>query len=184
LTERYSAHIILDEAHSTGLRSSKKDHEGIDIRVHTFGKAVGIHGACVASDAAIKNLLVNFSRPFIYTTAPADHSVVSVSCAFDFLAGNPGLEFELAANIEYFRSLAVGLKGWNRSTTQIQVVLVPGIEGVTKAASQLQGAGFDVRPILSPTVKEGEERLRICLHAFNTKEEIKSLIGEMKALGL
>jgi 8-amino-7-oxononanoate synthase len=44
-----------------------------------------------------------------------------------------------------------------------------------KAAKQLQEKGFDIRPILSPTVEKGKERLRICLHSFNNKEDIVSL---------
>ncbi|HMJ70992.1 MAG TPA: aminotransferase class I/II-fold pyridoxal phosphate-dependent enzyme [Cyclobacteriaceae bacterium] len=192
LAEKSAAHIILDEAHSTGVMGAKgnglANRDGlqhkIDVRVYTFGKAMGIHGACVSSGAATKDLLVNFSRPFIYTTAPTDHSVISVSSAFDFLGDNIILQDQLKANIDLFTSLAGDVNGWNRSSTQIQAVLVPGFEEVTRAASQLRSAGFDVRPILSPTVKEGQERLRICIHTFNTKEEIRSLIGEMKALGI
>jgi 8-amino-7-oxononanoate synthase len=192
LAEAAGAHIILDEAHTTGIFGKNgngfANHEGLQdkiaVCVYTFGKAMGIHGACVSSGTKTKDLLINFSRPFIYTTAPADHSVISIACAFDFLGDNMQLQDALQSNIDHFVSLAGDLNGWNRSGTQVQVVLVPGHEEVIKAASRLQVAGFDVRPILSPTVKEGQERLRICIHTFNTKEEIRSLLGEMKALGL
>lgn len=175
------ADVILDEAHTTGIRNPVLK---AGIRIHTFGKAMGIHGACVCSSQEIKNLLINFSRPFIYTTAPSDHSVVSIGCAVDYLASNSHLLQELRSNVEKFRSMAEGIKGWNRSESQIQVVMVPGYEEVTKAATKLQTAGFDVRPILSPTVKEGQERLRICIHTFNTDSEMKRLTDEMKSMGL
>ncbi len=139
---------------------------------------MGVHGACVCSSKDIKDLLVNFSRPFIYTTAPSDHSFVSVSCAFDFLSGNIHLRDQVRSNIDYFRSIAA----WSRSNSQIQVMIVPGSEKVRHAASQLQSEGFDVRPILSPTVKAGQERLRICLHSFNTEKEIKDLVDSMNRL--
>jgi 8-amino-7-oxononanoate synthase len=192
LAKKYDARIILDEAHSTGIFGKEGNglanrdnlQEEIKVRVYTFGKAMGVHGACVACDAETKNLLVNFSRPFIYTTAPADHSVVSVSCAFDYLAANTGLQEELRSKIAFFRDHADGMRGWNRSASQIQVVVVEGHEQVTKAATKLQEQGFDVRPILSPTVKEGQERLRICLHTYNTNEEIESLTEAMKSMGL
>jgi 8-amino-7-oxononanoate synthase len=145
---------------------------------------MGIHGACVCASNEIKDRIVNFSRPFIYTTAPSDHSIVSISCAFDYLNDHIELQQELTKKVDYFRSLAADLKGWNKSNSQVQVVVVPGYENVTKAAAHLQSAGFDVRPILSPTVKEGQERLRICLHTFNTEREISALISEMKSLGL
>lgn len=175
LAESFDANIILDEAHSTGLNFQEKK---VTIRVCTFGKAMGVHGASVCSSQEIKNLLINFSRPFIYTTAPPDHSFVSVSCAFDYLIANPQLKNELNKKISYFKSIAP----WATSNSQIQVAIVPGHEAVTKAASYVQSSGFDVRPILSPTVKEGEERLRICLHTFNTEEEIKGLVDVIKKL--
>jgi 8-amino-7-oxononanoate synthase len=180
LAESFGANLILDEAHTTGLRNISNLSKKIAIRVGTFGKAMGIHGACVCSSDEIKNLLVNFSRPFIYTTAPSDHSVVSIDCAFDFLFANLHLLDDLNRNINYFKSMAP----WSTSNSQIQIAIIPGEENVLKAASHLQNAGFDVRPILSPTVKEGQERLRICLHTFNTENEIRRLIVEMKSLGL
>jgi 8-amino-7-oxononanoate synthase len=175
LGDKFGAHLILDEAHSTGLTNHSKK---VAVRVCTFGKAMGVHGACVCSSAEIKNELINFSRPFIYTTAPSDHSFVSVSCAFDFLEANQHLRQQLRSNIDYFKSIAP----WETSNSQIQVVVIPGRENVASAASSLQAAGFDVRPILSPTVKEGEERLRICLHTFNTHEEIRGLVDAIKKI--
>jgi 8-amino-7-oxononanoate synthase len=175
LAEDLNAHVIMDEAHTTGLRDSAASQH---IHVYTFGKAMGIHGACICSSAEIKNQLVNFSRPFIYTTAPSDHSVVSISCAFDFLKENQHLRQQLRSNIDYFRSLSPT----SRSTSQIQIIIIPGHDKVLKAASDLQAKGFDVRPILSPTVRSGQERLRICLHAFNTKKEIKDLADAINGL--
>lgn len=190
--KKYGARIIVDEAHSTGIVGkngsgvANRDglQERIDVRVYTFGKGMGSHGACVSCSAEVRDLLVNFSRPFIYTTAPTDHSVVSVSCAFDYLAGNMHLQHELKSKISWFAGKAQLINGWNRSASQIQIVMVPGQEEVTNAASKLQASGFDVRPILSPTVKEGQERLRICLHTYNTNEEITSLIDATRSMGL
>jgi 8-amino-7-oxononanoate synthase len=51
---------------------------------------------------------------------------------------------------------------------------------VRELAARLQGAGLDVRPILSPTVSRGRERLRIVIHAFNTPEEVERLTGLLR----
>lgn len=192
LAGKFDARILVDEAHSTGIMGKNGNgmvnrddlQDKIDLRVYTFGKAMGIHGACVSCSNDTKDLLVNFSRPFIYTTAPADHSVVSVLCAFDYLSRNMHLQDELRVKISQFHKSAVQLKGWNRSTSQIQIVIVPGFEEVTSAAEKLQASGFDVRPILSPTVREGEERLRICIHTYNTNDEIVSLTNLTRSLDL
>jgi 8-amino-7-oxononanoate synthase len=189
------AHIILDEAHSTGLWGT--DGAGMAVeqqleqllfaRVHTFGKAMGTHGACIAGSMVLKEYLVNFARPFIYTTAPAPHSLAATEAAFSFLKQHPELPALLHHKIALFRSLLRQQKGFSgnayiESISPIQVVKVSGNTAVRQAADKLVAAGFDVRPILSPTVRKGEERLRICLHAFNTDEQIMALTNELGQL--
>jgi 8-amino-7-oxononanoate synthase len=180
------AQLILDEAHSTGvhgvdgsgLATELGVSEDIPVRIYTFGKAMGIHGACVVCSSSVRDLLINFARPFIYTTAPSDHSIVSISCAFDYIRRKSGLQNDLKKNIQLFRDNMLG----NNSDTQIQVILIPDQDKVVNAAKSLQTAGYDVRPILSPTVKAGAERLRICLHTYNTHEEIVGLTSKLKSL--
>jgi 8-amino-7-oxononanoate synthase len=68
---------------------------------------------------------------------------------------------------------------WIESLSAIQAINIGGNALTKHIASRLQEAGFDVRAILSPTVKEGEERLRICLHVYNTEEEISQLLYKL-----
>ncbi len=63
-----------------------------------------------------------------------------------------------------------------RSKSAIQSAIIPGNQKVKNIANQLQGKGFDVKAILSPTIPEGQERLRFCLHSFNSKEEISEVL--------
>ena len=63
-----------------------------------------------------------------------------------------------------------------RSKAAIQSAIIPGNKKVKTIASQLQEKGFDVKAILSPTVPEGQERLRFCLHSYNSKEEISEVL--------
>lgn len=191
LAERYDATIILDEAHSTGvvgdhgsgLAVSLEIHDRIGIRIYTFGKAMGTHGACVAGSANTIDYLVNFARPFIYTTALPPHSIAAIDCAFAFLRENSERQQVLKEKIRLFLKTITGLPV-NRtpSTSAIQTIIFPGNDNVKKAAHLLQQNGFDIRPILSPTVAEGSERLRICLHSFNTDAEITSLSEALKKL--
>jgi 8-amino-7-oxononanoate synthase len=182
------AHIILDEAHSTGLWGSGGAGMAVDqqleqflfARVHTFGKAMGIHGACIAGSKVLQAYLINFARPFIYTTAPAPHSLAATEAAFNFLKQHPDLPELLHHKIALFKSLlkqqiGFAAEAYIESISPIQVVKISGNTEVRQVADKLVAAGFDVRPILSPTVKKGEERLRICLHTFNTDEEIIAL---------
>ncbi|MCY1541609.1 8-amino-7-oxononanoate synthase [compost metagenome] len=68
------------------------------------------------------------------------------------------------------------------SKSCIQTVLFQSDEQAKQAAATLREKGFDVRPVLSPTVPEGRERLRICLHLYNTDEEIRNLTTALNEL--
>lgn len=190
LAERYDLTIILDEAHSTGVRGpqgsgscvEKSLHDKVAIRIYTFGKGMGVCGACVVGSDQVFSYLVNFARPFIYTTAPSPHAVASIGCAFDFLSENIQLQQRLNDNIKCFNEGAEGLSDRIKSSSAIQTLIIPGNTAVRRSARALQDKGFDVRPILSPTVPKGSERLRICLHTFNTDDEITSLNQTLKAL--
>jgi 7-keto-8-aminopelargonate synthetase-like enzyme len=67
------------------------------------------------------------------------------------------------------------------SNTPIQGLVIPGNARVTRTAARLQASGFDVRAIRSPTVPKGTERLRICLHAHNTEEDIVGLFQALQS---
>ncbi|MBV6646676.1 MAG: 8-amino-7-oxononanoate synthase [Cyclobacteriaceae bacterium] len=190
LCERYGANLIVDEAHSTGVYGAdgggwliEKDlHQRVFCRIYTFGKAMGVHGACVAGSKALAEYLVNFGRPFIYTTSMPPHSVLSIAEAFQYLRDHIELQQVLRSKVELFVNhlQRQGIKPL--SSTTIQPIMVAGNSKARKVAQDLQQGGFDVRPILAPTVKEGAERLRISLHTSNTDEEIVQLAEAIGAL--
>jgi 8-amino-7-oxononanoate synthase len=187
LCRSYDAHFILDEAHATGVIG--KAGEGLAqslglqgeclARIHTFGKAVGCHGAIVLGSERLRHFLVNFCRPLIYTTALPPVSVQAVADAYRLF---PAMQVErdrLQRLIDRFRQAVIGYQRLN-SHTPIQVVIVPGNAAVRELAERLQQSGLDIRPILYPTVPRGSERLRIVIHAFNTAEEIDQLAGLLR----
>lgn len=182
LAEKYEAVIIWDEAHSTGIFGNQGEglalikELNIPVRIYTFGKAMGVHGACVVGSEGLKNFLINHARSFIYTTALPPHSVKAISCAFDYLKENNHLQMQLQKCIDYFLQKA---KWENKINSQSPVQCVIFGEKVRAKAEHLMKAGLDCRPILSPTVPQGKERIRLCIHAFNTEEEIDLLIQAM-----
>lgn len=190
LSEQYDFTIVLDEAHTTGVRGpsgagvavEKNLQEKIGIRLYTFGKAMGVCGACVAGSENLIHYLINYARPFVYTTAPSPYTVASIACAFDYLAANMDLQQELAKKVDLFISHARQFGNRTESRSAIQTFLIPGNSAIRSAAKQLQEQGFDVRPILSPTVPRGTERLRICLHTFNNDDDIVMLVDNLKHL--
>jgi 8-amino-7-oxononanoate synthase len=188
LSKKYNACVIVDEAHSTGtcgligqgLVLSENLNDDVDIRIHTFGKAMGIHGACVAGSSILIDYLINFSRPFIYTTAFSPHSFLSVQAAFERLKASATTIDILKNNIQGVSDNLRQYDGYIPSNSPIQVLKIGGTDRVKQLATAIQQDGFDVRPILSPTVKKGEERLRFCIHSFNTAEQIDALLASIK----
>ena len=180
---RFGARLIVDEAHGTGIIGEKGEGlvqaMGLEsdcfARIHTFGKAVGCHGAIVLGTTLLRDFLINFSRSFIYTTALPPATIRALDAAYTLLPRLHAERDRLHQLIEQFRSAGIGFERLD-SRTPIQVVVVPGNAAVREVAERLQAAGLDVRPILSPTVERGRERLRIVLHAFNTAEEVDRLI--------
>ncbi len=190
LAKTYGAHIILDEAHSTGVYGKNGSgyaamlglESEIAIRIYTFGKAMGIHGACIAGSKTLISYLVNFARPFIFSTAMSPHSLVSIQCAFEFLQKEELRQQQLRSNIVFFLQ---EYKDINHpkipSNSPIQSVLKRGNDEVKRLASYLQQHSMDCRAIRSPSVKPGSERIRICLHAYNSQSEIQKLIEALQS---
>ncbi len=185
MCKKYDAHLIVDEAHSTGTFGEagsgwlceKGVEQEVFARIYTFGKGMGVHGGCVAGSQLLIDYLVNFARTFIYSTSLPPHSIVSIEESFRYLADHQELQNQLRAKIELFKS------GMNTlSNSSIQPVLIQGNREARKVANELQNKGYDIRPILAPTVKEGTERLRISLHTYNSDEEIISLTSHLNQL--
>src|SRR4051794_22124896 len=81
LCKKYNAHLIIDEAHATGIIGAHGEglaqhlhlKDEIFCRVHTFGKACGCHGAVVLGSQQLRHYIINFARTFIYSTALPEH---------------------------------------------------------------------------------------------------------------
>ncbi|CAM1360767.1 aminotransferase class I/II-fold pyridoxal phosphate-dependent enzyme [Tenacibaculum xiamenense] len=188
--KKHGAYFIVDEAHALGvfgqngkgLTQKLGIESDIFARVFTFGKGLGCHGAVVLGSKELKQFLVNYSRSFIYTTGLAPHSIATIKTSYEFLLGSKGEERQqlLEANIQHFREIAKEL-GLNfiKSSSAIHCCIISGNEKTKNIAKNLSESGFDVKPILSPTVAKGKERLRFCLHSYNTSNQITEVLQKL-----
>ena len=186
MSEKYKANLIVDEAHALGVFGAKGEgliqslglQDKVFARVMTFGKGLGCHGAAILGCSQLREYLLNFARSFIYTTALPPHSLATIITAYDFMANNPERQKSLKNIVSFFRSEVerLQLKSFIYSDSAIHCVVVPGNEKVKNIASVLQQEGFGVKPILSPTVPEGQERLRFCLHSYTTVEQVTKVL--------
>ncbi|MEY4835829.1 MAG: 8-amino-7-oxononanoate synthase [Bacteroidota bacterium] len=192
LTEKYKALLVVDEAHALcvfgengeGVIQSQQLQNKVFARIMTFGKGLGCHGAAILGNADLIEYLVNFARSFIYTTGLSPHSVATILVAYQNL--NQSVELQkLKENIAFFnqQKQLLGIKLlFVYSKSAIHSAIIPGNNKVKKIAAQLQEKGFEVKAILSPTVPEGQERLRFCLHSYTSEHEMISVLDELSAL--
>ena len=178
--------LIVDEAHAVGVFGKHGrglcNELGIEkdcfARIYTYGKAMGCHGAAIVGSETLRNYLINFSRSFIYTTALPNHSIDAIIHAYQLLIETEQKEI-LRTNIDYFNSKTSGIKNLIKSNSAIHCLLVGSNHKVDLLEKQLALNNIYAKAIKSPTVKEGTERLRFCIHAFNTKQEIDLLIEQL-----
>ena len=183
LCERYGAHLIVDEAHSTGCYGDAGSGcvDQAEIRskvlasVHTGGKALGVTGAYVASSRLLRDYLINKCRQLIFTTAlPAECGRWWLEMLPKVAADRAGRD-RLHANNARFRA-ALAAAGVAALGSEYVVPVVLGDDGPAVAAARaIQAAGFDVRAIRPPSVAPGTARLRISVHADHPPELLDAL---------
>jgi 8-amino-7-oxononanoate synthase len=186
LAKKYDANLIVDEAHATGvigeqgkgLVNALQLEHYVFARMHTFGKAVGVHGAIILGSSLLRKYLLNFARSFIYSTALPPYALLAIGCAYDVMEEAHDERKALQWLTLHFKNTAAQYRNIALldSNSPIQSILVHGNARAKSVSVYLRKSGFDVRPILSPTVAQGKERLRICLHSFNTEVEINRLL--------
>lgn len=187
LCEKFGANFIVDEAHAigvfgTGLIDNLQLEQRVT-RLVTFGKAMGCHGAAILGSADLKEYLVNFARSLIYTTALSPHSVATILASYKHAAREAEETqsdfIKLNSTIQFFRKQVKEKnlqKYFITSDSAIQSAIISGNDRVKSISQKLKEKGFDVKAILSPTVPAGEERLRFCLHSYNTQSEIETVL--------
>lgn len=180
LKNKYNFHLMFDEAHSGGIigKNFKGFYENLPAnfcfsRVHTFGKAFGYHGAIITGSHFLKEYLVNFSKPFIYSTGIPEETAKIIQIIHQFHLKNSKIENEkLQTNILYYKKLF-----GSEQNFPIQTLF---INDVKKVEQYLLNNNILVKAIFPPTVPENTERIRVVLHSYNTKEEIEKLYEMIK----
>jgi 8-amino-7-oxononanoate synthase len=182
MAEKYSASLLVDEAHAfgvfgNGLVDQYQLQDKVLATVVTYGKALGAHGAAILTTDLIKDYLINFASPFIYSTSSQDYQWRIIKNNYSYLKNND-LSTRLMENIRIFRNQ--GLSSPSSENSPIQAIITPDSLRLKNMQQILSENGFLTYAVYSPTVKPGTERLRICLHSFNTEEEIIKLTQIIK----
>ena len=185
----FDAGLIVDEAHSNGITGRYGAGlvaelglaDQVFARIHTFGKGLGLHGAIVMGTSTLRQYLVNFCRPFIFSTALSADALLSIKAAYELLPELDEQREQLFSLVRHFRQLtAQSTYQWYDSNSWVQSLLIPGNDRAMTAAARLRERGFLVKAIRAPSVPPGTERIRICLHASNSIQEVEGLFEALE----
>lgn len=180
--------LIVDEAHALGvfgrqgrgLCNSLGLEQKCFARIYTYGKAMGCHGAVVVGPELLRSYLINFARSFIYTTALPQQSIDAILNAYQLLIETNHQEL-LQDNISYFYSKTSGIRNMIRNQSAVHALVVGSNTEADRLEERLREKGIYAKSIKSPAVKEGTERIRFCIHAYNTRAELDLLVETLQA---
>ncbi|MEM9338222.1 MAG: 8-amino-7-oxononanoate synthase [Bacteroidota bacterium] len=183
ICQKNHAGLIVDEAHAIGVFGEHGEgiaqqlgiHSKLFARIITYGKGPGVHGAAVVGPGWLRDYQINFSRPFIFSTAPSSHFQIAIASFYQLVGQMKDERNKLTAVVAHFIKKRSNRLGWLPSPSHIQSLIVPGNEQVVELSRFLERHDVIALPIRTPSVPEGQERLRFCLHAFNTVKEIDHL---------
>ncbi len=185
LAKRWGATVLVDDAHGTGTlgatgRGSAElcgVHADVDILLGTLGKSLGSFGAFVAGSRALRDLLVNTARSFIFSCALAPPQVAAARAALEVMQREPWRREQLSQNADRLRNgLADRGISTTPSTTHILPVIVGSNDATMELCERLLESGVYAQGIRHPSVPEGTARLRITLMATHRSSEIDHLM--------
>lgn len=188
------ATLMVDDAHGLGVlgmngagsisATNLGQHE-VPLLMATLGKALGCMGAFVAGPAALIDGLIQFARPYIYTTAMPPPLAAAALEAVQLAQTETWRRKKLFALIERFRRGATELGlPLAPSTSAIQPLLLGSADAALAAAQTLERQGLLVSAIRPPTVPQGQARLRITLSAAHEEAHVDRLLAALETLRL
>ncbi|KAF2427858.1 PLP-dependent transferase [Tothia fuscella] len=197
-----NGHIVVDEAHATGVLGPKGRglvcklglEDRMFARLHTFGKSLAASGAIVLCSPLVRSYLINYARPLIYTTFMPFPSLAAIKASYSLLQS--GATEPLVDHLIYItqrlHTQLLQLLSRNHQRTHVSMKEILQIDASCPAspifallthhprslAQHCQDDGFIVRAVVPPTVPT--RRVRVCLHAGNTVEEVDRLVQRIE----
>ncbi|KAH9902384.1 PLP-dependent transferase [Cubamyces lactineus] len=192
-----------------GLVAALGLEDRIFARLHTFGKALAATGAVLLVTPLVRDYLLNYARSLIYTTSLSNANIIAAECSFDMLEEGEAAKvrasrvqlsaklldlsahftntfrYQLAKHRVPASLLSLpphlsSVSATERDPTRLPTPIIPVLTPHPRPLSaHLRARGLNARPITWPTVPKGADRVRVCLHAANTKEEVDRLVSAM-----
>jgi glycine C-acetyltransferase len=190
--EAFGAAVMVDDAHASGVlgRSGRGsvDHFGLHgrvaVQVGTLSKAVGSLGGYVAGSLALREILTQRSRPFLFSTSHPPAVVAACREAIRVMQDQPELQERLWANTRRFKAELTRL-GFDtgRSETPITPVMMGDPDTAGRFSDRLIEEGVFVQPVVFPTVAMDKARLRTIVTAAHANEQLDTVLAAFDRVG-
>ncbi|MGQ9628675.1 MAG: aminotransferase class I/II-fold pyridoxal phosphate-dependent enzyme [Anaerolineae bacterium] len=192
LAKKYGAWLMVDEAHSLGVLGKTghgiEEHFGledaVDIKMGTLSKTIPSVGGYIAAKEDVITYLKHTSRAFVFSAALPPAAVAAAKASFDVIEEEPERIATLRRNVNL---LLNGLKERGFNTLNSETPVIPIVTGEDEKALYMtkisQEEGIFVLPVLPPAVPHGTSRLRVCVTASHTEEDIKYALDVFERAG-
>lgn len=183
LVSKYeNTYVILDEAHGLGLSGDNNlgmaqsmiNHPRCIAVVYPLGKSAGLSGAFIVGSEILRDFLINFSRPFIYSTGPSGSLIKQLQTQLSMIYNK---DLSNLYDLKHHFLSKVNQSYHTISGKYGAIVSIITQEKSKFLETELMNRGFFVKAIVSPTVSKGQERLRICFHDYNSKHQVDQILA-------
>lgn len=192
IAQQHNAWLMADDAHGFGVLGEhgggSAEHFGLDqhqlpVLMGTLGKAIGSYGAFIAGSETLIESLIQFARPYIYTTAIPPAIAAATLASLEVLQEESWRRSHLQGLIQRFRTGAAELGlPLMTSPTAIQPLLVGDDAQAMAISAALEVQGILISAIRPPTVPDGTARLRITLSAAHSDANVDQLLSTLAAV--
>lgn len=189
---KYNAMLAVDDAHGYGVLGNQGggtlttfglDQDAVPLLTLTFGKAVGVSGACITGRSDLIEMLIQKARPYIYSTAMPPALAATVTASIELIRTDDRRREHLYRLINLFKQGATQLQlPLQESGTPIQPLIVGASEEAVRISSELLQSGILVAAIRPPTVPANSSRLRITLTAAHTEQQVHRLLEVLSVI--
>ncbi len=183
--KEFGARIMVDDAHGLGVLGENGrgtlEHFGVtdevDLVMGTFSKSLASLGGFIAGDERIISYIKHHSRALIFSAAMPPSAIATVQAALEVIETEPEIRKNLWRNTRFFREQIVGA-GFNTGPTETPIVpIIVGDDFRTIFFwKKLFDEGLFTNCVLSPGVPEGQQRIRMCMMATHTMEDLEKTV--------
>ena len=190
--KEFGARIMVDDAHGIGVLGASGrgtlEHFGlieeVDLVMGTFSKSLASLGGFVAGDARVIAYVKHHSRALIFSAAMPPAAVAAVQAALEVIDTEPQIRERLWENTRFLMENVVAL-GFNTGPTQTPVVpIIVGDDVLTAVYwKRLFDEGIFTNCVIAPAVPQGSQRIRMCLMATHTLEDLQKVVDVCGRVG-